>query len=288
MEKVSVNRIQRLILAVAAGAAALAPLSASALTQQPAQQTTNFTPGALSITVPASTTFPATALSAGTLTSGVNAANWADTTGSGAGWNGTLAIQEFHITGVNAWSPGASSVLNNNNSGQYTGTTTAADYTVTVTAASAGGTTTVAISWAGEESGSGTATKNTPFAVGALGMTIDFLTGQAYAVTDVYTAQVGNLATSALAAAQATTTIAVVGSTAGGTNLPTATGGTSTVTSGTVSTYSGAPVKIVTAAKLKGKGTFTVTPGVTLTWDPNFTWALPYTASAQYTIASGP
>jgi hypothetical protein len=60
------------------------------------------------------------------------------------------------------------------------------------------------------------------------------------------------------------------------------------VTSGTVSTYSGAPVKIVTAAKLKGKGTFTVTPGVTLTWDPNATWALPYTASAQYTIASGP
>jgi hypothetical protein len=27
---------------------------------------------------------------------------------------------------------------------------------------------------------------------------------------------------------------------------------------------------------------------VTLTWDPNNTWALPYTASAQYTIASGP
>jgi hypothetical protein len=283
-----VNRIQRLILAVAAGAAALAPLYASAATQQPAQQTTSFTAGALSIAVPAATTFPATALSAGTLTSGVNAANWADNTGSGAGWNGTLAIQQFHITGTNAWTPGASSVLGNNNSGQYTGTTTAADYTVIVTAASAGGTTTVAISWSGEETGSGTATKNAAFAVGALGMTITFLTGQAYATTDVYTAQVGNLATSALAAAQATTAIAVFGTTTGGTNLPTATGGTSTVTSGTVSTYSGAPVKIVTAAKLKGKGTFTVTPGVTLTWDPNATWALPYTASAQYTIASGP
>ena len=282
------NRIQRLILAVAAGAAALAPLYASAATQQPAQQTTSFTAGSLSIAVPAATTFPATALSAGTLTSGVNAANWADNTGSGAGWNGTLAIQQFHITGTNAWTPGASSVLANNNSGQYTGTTTAADYTVIVTAASAGGTTTVAISWSGEETGSGTATKNAAFAVGALGMTITFLTGQAYATTDVYTAQVGNLATSALAAAQATTAIAVFGTTTGGTNLPTATGGTSTVTSGTVSTYSGAPVKIVTAAKLKGKGTFTVTPGVTLTWDPNATWALPYTASAQYTIASGP
>jgi hypothetical protein len=283
-----VNRIQRLILAVAAGAAALAPLYASAATQQPAQQTTSFTAGSLSIAVPAATTFPATALSVGTLTSGVNAANWADNTGSGAGWNGTLAIQQFHISGTNAWTPGASSVLANNNSGQYTGTTTAADYTVIVTAASAGGTTTVAISWSGEETGSGTATKNAAFAVGALGMTITFLTGQAYATTDVYTAQVGNLATSALAAAQATTAIAVFGTTTGGTNLPTATGGTSTVTSGTVSTYSWAPVKIVTAAKLKGKGTFTVTPGVTLTWDPNATWALPYTASAQYTIASGP
>jgi hypothetical protein len=47
-------------------------------------------------------------------------------------------------------------------------------------------------------------------------------------------------------------------------------------------------VKIVSAAKLAGVGTFTVIPGVTLTWDPNNTWALPYTASAQYTIASGP
>jgi hypothetical protein len=282
------NRIKQLTLAVAAGAAALAPLYASAATQQAGSQTTSFTPGALSITVPAATTFPATALSAGTLTSGVNAANWADTTGSGAGWNGTLAVQEFHITGTNAWTPGLSAALANNNSGQYTGTTTAAAYTVTVSAASAGATTTVAISWSGEETGSGTATKNTPFAVGALGMTIDFLSGQAYATTDVYTAQVGNLATSALAAAQATTTIAVVGTTTGGTNLPTATGGTSTVTSGSVSTYSGTPVKVVTAAKLNGKGTFTVTPGVTLTWDPNNTWALPYTASAQYTIASGP
>ena len=125
--EITVNRIQRLTLAVAAGAAALAPLSASALTQQPAQQTTSFTPGALSIAVPAATTFPATALSAGTLTSGVNAAQWSDSTGSGAGWNGTLAIQHFHITGTGAWTPGASNVLANTNSGQYTGTTTAAD-----------------------------------------------------------------------------------------------------------------------------------------------------------------
>jgi hypothetical protein len=280
------NRITRLTLAVAAGAAALAPLYASAATQQPAQQTTAFAPGLLSITAPAAATLVAT-LSTGTVTAGVNAANWADATGSGAGWNGTLAIQQFHITGTNAWTP-TGSALANNNSGQYTGPTTAADYTVIVTAASGAGVPTVAISWSGEEAGSGTATKNAAFAVGTLGVTITFLSGQAYATTDVYTAQVGNLATSALAAASATTTIAAVGSTAGGTNLPTATGGTSTVTSGSVSTYSAFPVKVVTAAKLKGKGTFTVTPGVTLTWDPNTTWALPYTASAQYTIASGP
>ncbi len=281
------NRITQLTLAVAAVAAALAPLYASAATQQAGSQTTSFTPGALSITAPASTTFPATALSAGTLTSGVNAANWSDATGSGAGWNGTLAVQEFHITGINAWTPGASAVLANNNSGQYTGTTQAADYTVTVTAASTG-VAPVLISWSGDETGSGSATRGTPFAVGALGVTIDFLSGQAYATTDVYTAQVGNLAATALAVASVTTTIAVVGSTVGGTNLPAATGSTSTVTSGTVATYSATPVKVVTAARLKGKGTFTVTPGVTLTWDPNNTWALPYTASAQYTIVSGP
>jgi hypothetical protein len=243
--------------------------------------------GTLSITVPASTTLPNTAISVGTVTAGVNAATWGETAGSNVGWKGTLAVQQFHIIGTNAWVPGASHVLANNNSGQYTGATQAAPYTVTVTAASAGAATTVAISWAGDEVGSGTATKNTPFVMGTRGMTIDFLTGQLYATTDVYTARVGNLATTALSVAQATTVITLV-SGAGGTNLPTATGGTSTVTSGTTSTYSAAPVKVVTAASGMGVGTFTVTPGVTLTWDPNNTWALAYTASAQYTIASGP
>jgi hypothetical protein len=243
--------------------------------------------GTLSITVPASTTLPSTAISVGTVTAGVNAANWAETAGSNVGWKGTLAVQQFHIVGTNAWTPGASAVLANNNSGQYTGATQAAAYTVNVSAASAGATTTVAISWSGEEAGSGTATKNAAFAVGARGMTITFKTAQAYATTDVYTSRVGNLATSALSVAQATTVITLV-SGAGGTNLPTATGGTSTVTSGSTSTYSAAPVKVVSAANTKGVGIFTVTPGVTLTWDPNNTWALPYTASAQYTITSGP
>ncbi len=282
------HRRSQIALFVAAIAAALTPLYANAATQQAASQTTAFTPGALSITAPAATTFPATAVTVGTLTAGVNAANWADSTGGGAGWNGTLAVQQFHITGTNAWSPGLSAALANNNSGQYTGTTSAAAYTVTVTATSLAASPSVSISWSGEETGSGSATKGSAFAVGALGMTITFLSGQAYATTDVYTAQVGNLATSALAVASGTTAITAVGTTKGGSNLPTAAGGTSTVTSGSVSTYSATPVKVVSAAKLAGVGTFTVTPGVTLTWDPNNTWALPYTASAQYTIASGP
>jgi hypothetical protein len=241
----------------------------------------------LSITAPASTTLPSTAISVGALTSGVNAANWAATSGTNVGWNGTLAVQQFHIVGTNAWVPGASHALANNNSGQYTGPTQAANYTVTVTAASASATTTVNISYSGDETGTGTATKGTPYGPSPRGMTIDFLSGQAYATTDVYTSRVGNLATSALAVAQTTTSITLV-SGSGGTNLPTATGGTSTVTSGTTSTYSTTPVKVVTAASGAGIGTFTVTPGVTLTWDPNNTWALAYTASAQYTIASGP
>src|SRR5258708_382869 len=182
------HRSNRLTPTVVAVAAALIPLYASAATQQAASQTTAFTPGALSITAPAPTTFPATAVSVGTLTAGVNAANWADSTGGGAGWNGTIS---------------------------------AAGYTVTVTLASLGASPTVAISWSGEETGSGVATKGTPFAVGALGMTIDFLAGQAYALTDVYTAQVGNLPTTALAVAQGTTTISALGTTKTATNLPT-------------------------------------------------------------------
>src|SRR5260370_36460687 len=101
--------------------------------------------GTLSITAPASTTLPATAISPGTLTAGVNAANWGDTAGSNVGWNGTIAVQRFHITGTNAWVPGASHLLANNNSGQYTGGSAAAAYTVTVTAASLAAAATVSI-----------------------------------------------------------------------------------------------------------------------------------------------
>ena len=37
-----------------------------------------------------------------------------------------------------------------------------------------------------------------------------------------------------------------------------------------------------------GKGTFDVTPGATITWDPNNVWPANYTASLQYNIVSGP
>src|SRR6202022_1584701 len=131
--------------------------------------------GTLSVTVPASTTLPSAAISAGTLTAGVNAANWAETAGTNVGWKGTLAVQQCHIIGTNAWTPGASNGFANNNSGQHVGATQAALYTVNITAASPGGTPTVAISWSGDEVGSGIATKNTPFVMGVRGMTITFM-----------------------------------------------------------------------------------------------------------------
>src|SRR5258708_4824267 len=215
------HRISQLTLTVVAVAAALTPLYASAATQQAASQTTAFTPGALSITAPAATTFPATAVTVGTLTAGVNAANWADSTGGGAGWNGTLAVQQFHITGTNAWSPGLSAALANNNSGQYTGTTSAAAYTVTVTATSLAASPSVSISWSREETGSGSATKGSAFAVGALGMTITFLSGQAYATTDVYTAQLGTLAPSPLPVPPPPPPLTPLGTTTAGSTPPT-------------------------------------------------------------------
>jgi hypothetical protein len=54
----------------------------------------------------------------------------------------------------------------------------------------------------------------------------------------------------------------------------------------------GASVAFVTAGLNVGRGSFTLAPGVTITWDPYNTWnssvAANFTATAQYTIVSGP
>lgn len=279
-------QFRRIGLALAAVAALLMmPVAASAATTGTANQTLNLTGGSLSMTAPTDTIFPSTAIALGTLTSGINPADYTDATASGVGWSATIAVQKFHI--VNSWAAtSGSTVLINNSSTLYLGTQTADIYTMHVTAASLAASPTVAVSWpanASDIAGVASCTKGVGCQIGTMGLAVDFTPAVAFAATDTYTSQVGTLGASALRLASGSTTIT------GSANPPAAVGGTSTITTGAGFNF-GAPVKFVSAAPATGSGTYTVTPGVTLTW-PTATgavWAAAYASQANYSMVSGP
>ncbi len=222
-------------------------------------------------------------LGSGTVTTAatnLNSGNYSDTTGSGAGWNGTVAVQQFVNT--QAWVP-TGSALATTTSGGYTGSTQLANYQVTVT--SDGGTT-VVVAYTGTESGSGTATKNVAFAVGTKGITITFATGTTYLATDKYNIKADVMLTTAMTMAVGGSCSAT-GTTATGTNIPSMTNTSATVTGGTYNTF-GAAVKVITVPVGQGLGTFTCTPKATLSIDSNNSWPGSYVATAQFSIVSGP
>jgi hypothetical protein len=267
--------------AVAITALTAFPGRVSALTSGTGTDTFTVTGGSLGLAAVGTAAFAVT-LSSGTVTTAatnLNSGNYSDTTGSGAGWNGTIALQQFVNT--QAWVP-TGTALNSNVSGGYTGTVLDADYTVTVTS----DTGTVAVAWSGTESGSGTATKGSAFAIGTKGITITFKVGSTYLTTDTYTIKADVLATSAMVMAVGGSCVAT-GTTATGTNIPSMTNTSSTVTGGTYTTY-GAAVKIITVPVGQGLGTFTCTPKSTLSVDSNSAVPGSYTANAQFTIATGP
>jgi hypothetical protein len=274
------RRVLAAVIAVAAVASAA--MRVDAATSGTGTDTLTVTGGSLSVASVGSASFSVT-LGSGTVTSAItslNAGTYADTTGSGAGWNGTLALQQFVNT--QAWVP-SGTALNSNTSGTYTSTTNNAYYSVAVTA---DGGTTVNVTWSGTESGSGTATKGSAFTIGTKGITITFKSGSTYLTTDVYTIKADVLATSALVMATGGSCVAQ-GSTATGANIPAMTNTSSTVTGGTYNTF-GSAVKVITAAVSTGLGTFICTPKATISTDSNATWASSYTATAQYSIVTGP
>jgi hypothetical protein len=237
--------------------------------------------GAISVAnVGANATFALT-LSSGTITSAatnLNPADWSDTTGTSTGWNGTIAVYRFSY--VSSWTVGASHALSTTAASTYTGTVHDANYKVTVT--SDGGTT-VVLAYTGTESGSGTATKGSAFAVGTNGLTITFASGTTYVSTDKYTVLTDVLATTALTLADPGTCVAGTGAV----NPPSWTNNTAVVTSGTSNTF-GTAVKILTDATNTGTGAYTCTPKATISVDSNTGLAGSYQATAQYTIVSGP
>jgi len=111
-------------------------------------------------------------------------------------------------------------------------------------------------------------------------------TGITYLVTDTYSIKEDVLSTTALTMAAGGSCV-VQGTTLSGSNLPTMTNTSSTVTGGTYNTY-GAAVKVITAAANAGIGSFVCTPKATISADSNTTLASSYTATAQYSIVTGP
>ncbi len=212
-----------------------------------------------------------------TATTNLNAADWADNSGTATGWNGTVAVQQFTHTG--AWAV-TGHALSTTAAGAFTGTTHDAVYTVSVT--SDGGTT-VVVSWAGAETGSGTATKASAFAVGTKGLTITFATGTTYTNADKYVSKNDVLGTSALTMAGTGTCVAGTGAV----NAPTWTNTAQPIVAGTPTAF-GTALKFLTSATNTGTGAWTCTPKARLKVDPNTGLAVSYTATAQYTIVSGP
>lgn len=239
--------------------------------------------GGYSVTVAAPSTINGTlgGTVAGTLPTGV----WADNTGSGAGWNGTVAVSSLNYTGTWTWAgtgTAPTGVLGTA-TGQYTGTADGVQYTVTISSVSGS---TVNFSYTStdstDQSGTGTATASatpTPATVGLNGLQISFLT--APAAGNAWTINVGTENASAFSLTGATISNGVTSPS------PTFTATKSTVlTAGGVGTY-GSAVPFLSAAVNQGMGSYTVTPNVSLSLDST-SWAGTYSANVQYTIAAGP
>ena len=278
-----------LLAAAACATAFLLPMQAMAATSGTGTATLPLLGGSLSVGgIQSSITLASTAVTAGTTSGVINSATWGDTTGSGAGWNGTIQLTTgFIYTGSWVQTGGTTTALGNVTAGGYTGSTGNALIVVTVTTSTGAVT---QFSWT-DSSGAGTnGTNTTCNNVSACtvsnGVTIAFAAATVYPAGAVYTVKAGELTPSGASLLTAdASTVTPTGTTGGGTNLPTYKNNGSTVSAG------GSAVKFLSAALNQGAGTFTAAPGMTITWDPNNTWAgsgVNYTATAQYAISTGP
>ncbi len=216
-------------------------------------------------------------------------APWSDTTGSGNGWNGTVAMSDFTYTG--SWvAQGSATALATASSGAFTGTQDGVEYTVTtgtITAGAGSYTWTSTDTTTGNPTGSGTAVASTANAVGTLGVTIDFGT-QALTSGFVYVIKAGTQNAAALTLDTGASGASITPASGTTSANPAFVGNTTAVTGGGVSaTAYGTAVKFVSAALNTGMGTYTVNPGAQIVSDSN-SWATSYTAGVQYTIATGP
>lgn len=264
------------------------PAMAFASTNSTGASNLNAIPGSLSIGTATNETISVPV--AGTGNGILPSAAWSDTTGSGNGWNGTVAMSDFTYTGTWTQKSGTATALGSATS-SFTDTADGVEYTVTV--GSGGSTTSTPYTWTSTDptdqaGGSGTATNGTAVEVGTKGIYINFASGTAYPSGAVYQADAGTLPASALALDTSATGAAITAGSGTTSPDPTFVGSGTTVTGGGVGTTAyGTAVKFVSAALNNGMGTYTIDPGAQVTDDPG-SWAATYTAGVQYSIVTGP
>jgi len=276
-----------LVVACLALAASLIPTT-SAFATTNAIATTTTTPGSLAIgtTTPETITVPVAGTGNGILPS----ASWSDTTGTGDGWNGTVALSDFTYTGSWKQTSGTTTALGSATSA-FTGTGDGVEYTVTVGPGAT--TSSTPYTWTTNDStdsagGSGTATNGTPVEIGTRGIYINFASGTSYASGDAYQIDAGTLSSSALSLDSSASGASITPSSSTTSANPTfVNSGTTVVGGGVGSTTYGTAVKFVSASVGTGEGTYTIDPGASVSSDSN-SWAASYTAGVQYSIVSGP
>ncbi|MHB1599470.1 MAG: hypothetical protein ACYCXY_11430 [Acidimicrobiales bacterium] len=262
-----------LVATAVALVAVLAPAGAAFAATGTSSATT--TSGSLSIgtTTPETISVPVAGTGNGILPSAV----WADTTGTGDGWNGTVAVSDLSYTG--AWvAQGSATALTTATSGAFTGTQDGVEYTVTtgtITSGAGSYTWTSTDTTTGNPTGSGTAVASTANLVGTLGVTIDFGT-QSLTSGYVYVIKAGTQAASAFSLDTSAT---------GASIAPVS--GTTVSGGGVASSAYGTAVKFVSAALNTGMGSYTVDPGAQVAADAS-SWATTYTAGVQFSIVTGP
>jgi len=276
-------RPRRGLRALLALGAAVAPLLAAsgafAATAAPGTQNLQLVAGQLSVGPLTPGTLQGVV--GGTASGQLPSASFSDTTGSGDGWQGSVAASNFIYTGAWAGSSGAPA-LASSSAGAWGGS--ADGISITVTVGSGGSGTSTPFSWSDSagNSGSGTATNGTPALVED-GVTIDFAAGTTYASGDQYSVHVG------AQSAQALSLDAALGSItpAAGVQSPAPQFVNSGATVAGGGTTYGTAVPMVSAAQGTGMGTYAVAPGAQVVTDSS-SWAATYVAQVQYTIASGP
>lgn len=213
-------------------------------------------------------------------------ATWSDTTGTGAGWHGTIQVGCQTYTGT-WYGVGSVPALTDVNSAPYTGDQDGVRYTLTVTGPASGGSVPFSYvsSVSADPSGSGTATIGVASTVGTQGLTITLPSGT-YASGDTYKIEVGTQDPAAITVDKSAPGAGV--SQATGTGIgPALVNDASTIQAPTTCGSMGAAITVVDAATGTGMGSFSVVPGVQIAIDSN-SWVGTYAGPVQYSIVAGP